>query len=131
MKGRAKNPLDSRRGHCVATAADRVNWLLRNRHQWSGWCHGDARSRRLVEAMRSRGLFAPTTYWRHVRIDDLVRLAKAQPGPVPSSAAIDDLRAGVVRAARARTRYLKLRRAERAARVERLYNEHRTRRRAA
>lgn len=132
MRGRANNPLERRRGRWAATAAARVNWLLRNRHRWAEWKGpDDARARDIVEAMRARRLWAPSTYWRDVRIDMLVRLAQARSVPAPASPGVEDLRARAFRAARSRAQYRKRRRAEKAARVDRLYNEHRTRRRAA
>jgi hypothetical protein len=52
--------------------------MLNHPEMWSAWTgEDDPRRRPIIEAMRSDALYAPTTYWKDVRITPLVMLARA------------------------------------------------------
>lgn len=52
----------------------RVRWLVDNPDQWSDFDEDSARS--VVERMRTAGLYSKSTYWRDVRIAELVAEAR-------------------------------------------------------
>jgi hypothetical protein len=64
---------------------ERIAWLRLHPELWeSGFADRD-----LFVAMKRSGMFAPTTYWKDVRIREMVEDAKATMAMVPSGRSYD------------------------------------------
>lgn len=73
---RGQLTLRRKQGRWASSVSERVTWLLEHPEQWKDWAgERDPRRRALVEALRTAGLIAKTTYWKDVRVVALILLA--------------------------------------------------------
>lgn len=57
----------------------RIRWLKEHPAVWANW-QGDAdiRFRSLIEVLKDKGFLSPKTYWRDVKLTEMIRRADAQ-----------------------------------------------------
>lgn len=70
---------DRRKGNSKSTIQQRIDWLLEHPDKWERWTdHFDPRAQALVIEMKQQGLIAQSTYWRDVRLEVWIGLARKQ-----------------------------------------------------
>ena len=58
----------------VSTDEEKVDWLVANPWAWKTTFDAESKAtwRRIVHIMKDAGLYAPSTYYKDTRLDDLV-----------------------------------------------------------
>jgi hypothetical protein len=63
----------------VADRQRKIDWLLKNQNLWSGFYDIDNhRAKRIILHMKEAGVISRKTYWRDVRLYDMMQQAREQ-----------------------------------------------------